>query len=139
MHLGPGEQSYHHSLYLLRDAVVLERGADVLAGGDEVCAFFEGNGEGDVGGALGGGCECSMQGIVDVEEGNGQLEHDLGEMARAPLTASLHGGNSATRGLTIQDGREVVRLALAAQYSVCCSTASLSLRTTAAGSVPEVA
>ena len=66
-HTKIGEQSCHQFLNLLRDAVVVERGADVFARGDEVHVFFEENVGGDAGGALGGGCEFSMQGIVDVE------------------------------------------------------------------------
>jgi hypothetical protein len=51
----------------LPNTVVLEGGADVFAGGDEVHAFFEGNVGGDAGGALGGGCEVLVQWILDVE------------------------------------------------------------------------
>ena len=39
---GVFEQPLHQFLDLLCDAVVVEGGADVLAGGDEVHTFFEG-------------------------------------------------------------------------------------------------
>ena len=96
-----------------RDAVVVDGGADVLAGGDEVRTLFEGYFGGDLGGARGCRCEFTMQGIVDVEEGNGQLEHELVEVTSAPLTARLHSGYTAARGLAIEDCCQVLRLPLA--------------------------
>lgn len=116
MHSGLGEQSCHQFLDLLGNAVVVEGGADVFAGGDEVYVLFEGDG----GGALGGGCEFSMQGFVRAEQRDGQLKHDLGEMTRAPLTATLQVGHTAAVSFTIEDCRQVPRLPLSAS-SPCTS------------------
>ncbi len=53
-----GKQRINEVFYLLRDAAVVESGADVLAGGDEVHALFEGNAGGDLRCAF--GCRCAF-------------------------------------------------------------------------------
>ena len=63
------KQSRHEIVNFSGDAVVVEGGADVLAGGDEVRSLFEGYFGGDTCGARGCRCEFTMQGIVDVEQG----------------------------------------------------------------------
>ena len=85
----------------------------MLAGGDEVYTLFEGYFGGDLGCARGCRREFLMQLIVHVEQGNGQLEHELVKMTSAPLTARLHSGYAAARGLAIEDCCQVLRLPLA--------------------------
>ena len=63
------KQSRHEIVNFSGDAVVVEGGADELAGGDEVHVFFERDVGGELLCARGCRCEFTMQGIVDVEQG----------------------------------------------------------------------
>ncbi len=51
-----------------------------------------------------------MQGVVTIEPRDWELEHQLVEVARAPLPAGLEPLHPSPRGLAVQDGHEIQRL-----------------------------